>query len=188
MRVDEINGLLNEQIQQRIKEVKEKIHNMYLANANIYDAKLLSVIEDIFKEWKECRGNADIFYIDIWSTRLSVVTNTYEYTIRVYDEGYYYDNEYVEYIWASDLNAQFIEEDKLWFTREINTKLIRAKKYDVKDFLYKYIYETYIKPMPKELGCIEAKVAELKKLYGMDSDLIISYGEMMEKSEIEMKC
>ena len=161
---------------------------MYKANADKYDEKLLSMFEEIFIFWKKYRGDIDICYIDIWSTRLSVITNTYEYTIRVYDEGYYYDNEYVEHTWTSELNTKFIEEDKIWLTREINTKLIRAKKYDIKDFLHQYIYETYIKPIPKELGSIETKILELKDRYGMESEIIISYGEMMENLEIEMKC
>ena len=80
------------------------------------------------------------------------------------------------------------QQKKRMFLKEKEMGFSSEDKYDVKDFLHQYIYETYIKPIPKELASIREKVSELKNMYSMASNLIISYGEMMGKSEIEMKC
>ena len=90
--------------------------------------------------------------------QLSVLTETYEYTIRGYDESYYGDEKYIEEIWKSPLNEKLIVEDKQRFEKEIMSKLIRAKKYDVKDFLNEYIYTTYMKPIPLELHGLEKRI------------------------------
>ena len=182
MRVEEIKQLLLNEITDSKESVLCKKRVAYEKNEDIYVESLIEVLENLFKRWELERQGKELKYIDIWSLKLSVLTETYEYTIRCYDESYYYDDMYIEETWKSSLNEKFIGEEKQRFEKEIMSKLIRAKKYDVKDFLNEYIYNTNIKPIPLELHGLEKRIDQLEK-YANEigtSSIHLEYGEMME--------
>ena len=191
MRVEEIKKLLSREIEVRKEGALRKKIMVYEEDEEKYVGSFIEVIKKVLERWSKERQGEMPWYIDIWSMKMSVLTETYEYTIRGYDKSYYYDDKYIEEVWVSSLNKGIIEDDKSWFESEIMSKLIRAKRYDVKDFLNEYIYETYIKPVPLELYGAKERMEELKeyvKKLGIES-IKVRYGEMMEQTiyEIEIK-
>lgn len=184
MRVEEIKQLLSKEIAESKENTFCQKRVTYEKNEDIYVESLIEVLKNLFKRWATERQDKELRYIDIWSMQLSVLTETYEYTIRGYDESYYGDDKYIEEIWKSSLNEKLIAEDKQRFEKEIMSKLIRAKKYDVKDFLNEYIYTTYMKPIPLELHGLEKRMDQLQK-YANEigtGNIRLEYGEMMEQS------
>lgn len=99
------------------------------------------------------------------------------------DEYGYQDREMVEVYYVPQYLPELIDSDKEYFTKLIMSKVIRAKKYEVKDFLRKYLWDTYIKPIPPEIA--EA-LERLNMINGYDEietadEVEASYGEMLER-------
>ncbi len=113
-------------------------------------------------------------YVQVNCLRASLETAAYEYLIRLMDEYGYQDRKMVEVYYVPHYLSELIDADKEYFTKLIMSKVIRAKKYEVKDFLRKYLWDTYIKPIPTEIA---------NTLSNMDA--LDVYDEIVKADEIE---
>lgn len=189
MRAEEIRKAIETENPQRLIKCQKQMQEKYYSNKEEYISAFTETMDKMFEKCleKQEKGKDCTKYIDIWSTRLSVATGDYKYIIRLYDASYYYDKEYIEVKWYPTYRKEFIEADKIYYEKYIMSKIIQAKKYDVKDFLREYLYENYIKPMPEEIVESMERIGLLESFLKMKKDNIvrISYGEMMEKNKWE---
>lgn len=124
-------------------------------------------------------------YIYVNCLKTSLETETYEYIIRVMDESEYADPKMVEAYYVPRYLKEYIEADKAYFTRLIMSKVIRAKKYEVKDFLREYLWDTYLKSIPQEIHTVLSEVDKSETFIHVNKaeEVIVGYGEMIERVE-----
>lgn len=188
MRDEEIKQKIKEETAQREKEIKRILEEKYEKNRERYINQFKGVIEDALnisndKINESIKGPVKYIYINC--LRTSIETETYNYVIRVMDEKKYSDKEVVEKIYTPEYMTEYINQDKKYFEKLIMDKIIRAKKYEVKDFMRDYIWETYIHPIPKEIKefCQEIEKMEVYKKIPHEKEVMVNYGEVLERIE-----
>lgn len=190
-RTEEIKKTIAQETQERQRKSLDMMLEQYNKNQEIYIDNFVKVMDNLFKECVEeqKRGRIKTGYIDIWSMRLSVENGSYEYPVRLYAEGYYHDKNFIEKKWNPGYMEEFIKADILYFEKLIMLKIIRAKKYEVKDFLREYIYETYIKPVPEVIKDRTERLQYLESFQSMEKaeEIPMYYGEMMEEAQWEFR-
>lgn len=188
MRDEEIKEKIKEETAQRGKEIKQILEEKYEKNRERYINQFKGVIEEALNvsndKINESR-KGPVKYIYINCLRTSIETETYNYVIRVMDEKKYSDKEIVEKIYTPEYMTEYINQDKKYFEKLIMDKIIRAKKYEVKDFMRDYIWETYIHPIPKEIKevCQEIDKMEVYKKISHEKEVMVNYGEVLERIE-----
>lgn len=186
MRTQEILNQFQTEIEERQKRANQLITEIHQKNAEQYEKNFCKVLQQAFTKFVEHQQNdieKKMKYVQVNCLRASLETATYEYLIRVMDEYGYQDREMVEVYYVPQYLPELIDSDKEYFTKLIMSKVIRAKKYEVKDFLRKYLWDTYIKPLPPEIAKI---LPRLDRVLGYDgiikaNEVEVSYGEMLER-------
>ena len=188
MRDEEIKQIIEEDVKNRITEVKQLIEKRYLEEADKHKLRFRAILEEALNEAETKRSKSEkgpFKYIYINCLRTSIETETYSYIIRIMDERKYSDRAIVERSYTPEYLLDLIGSDKEYFEKLIMRKVIRAKKYEVKDFLREYIWDTYIHPIPKE---IEEVLSELNKMeiyekVAHEEKVRANYGEVLERLE-----
>lgn len=192
MREEEIRKLLFEEIKELQLKSQEKVRNEYEKNKGIYISSYLEAVDSLLKKVKKLQDKeklGSIEYIWINCIRASVETGSYKYAIKAYDEEIYYDTDEGDIRYVSEYKKNYIEEDKKYLEKLVLEKVIRAKKYEIRDLQKWYIWNTYIKQMPKEMEDAIERIKELEsyKEIKKHEEVIMRYGEMLEYPEREYK-
>ena len=121
----------------------------------------------------------DLTYICVNYLRTSVENGTGEYLIKLYDDTYYYDEYEVEGNYRADYRQTAWKAD----TEFIMSNVIRAKKYEVKDFLREYLFDTYVKLMPEVVEDSIERIRELESYQQVRKgrEVILYYREFYGK-------
>ncbi|MBQ2982998.1 MAG: hypothetical protein IJD58_12915 [Lachnospiraceae bacterium] len=186
MREEEINEKLKEEKISRAERARQLISSKYLEQEKTYVDDFLKIMQELLCEFLSSQKNNEgrkLKYIQVKCLRTSVVDESYRYNICLRDEKGYKDTCIIERYYTPLYIKPLIEEDKFYFEKEIMKRIIRAKKYDVKDFLRPYIWDTYMKPIPSE---IEENIINIGKIdvyqkILKSEEVIVSYGELLEK-------
>ena len=189
MREQEIWERFQNEIEERQKRANQLIKNIYQKNGEQYEKKFCKVLQQAFAKFIE-NQQSDIEkkmkYIQVNCLRVSLETETYEYLVRVMDEYAYQDTKMVEGYYVPPYLMELISADKEYFEKLIMSKFIRAKKYEVKDFLRKYLWDTYIRPIPIEITNTLSKI-NILAIYDEISkadEIEVSYGELLERYDV----
>lgn len=190
MRDDEIKEVIKEETDRRIKEVKQLLDSKYKENSQRYIEDFKNVLEraltETFNKQKKTdigqvlKGSLKYIYVNCMRTRIE--TGEYSYVIRLLDKREFRDNEMVEESYTPKYIKELIEADKEYFEKLIMKKVIRAKKYEVKDFMREYIWNVYIKPIPREMQEVLSSIEDLegyKKIEKVE-EVRVGYGEFLE--------
>ena len=186
MREQEIWERFQTEIEKRQKRASQLITEIYQKNAEQYENHFCEILMQAFikfAEYQQVDSEKKMKYVQVNCLRTSLETATYEYLIRVMDEYGYQDRKMVEVYYVPQYLLELIDADKEYFTNLIMSKVIRAKKYEVKDFLRKYLWDTYIKPIPIEIANTLSKMDVLNaydEIVKAD-EVEASYGEMLEQ-------
>lgn len=198
MREEEIKNAIEEEIMCRRKQSIEKAREKYEQDKDMYIEKFVETIDGMFKKSialqgadsgeeipnpEERKSKGKLTYIYINYVRSSIENGSCEYLIRMYDENIYYDTFEVEERFTTEYRLPIIKEDIEYFHKLIMKRILRAKKYEIKDFLWEYIEETYLKQIPEE---IEDSIEKIKSLESYaqvqkDKNIAIYYGELMNQ-------
>ena len=89
--------------------------------------------------------------------------------------------------YVSEYQLPMIADDKKYIESIMMKKIIRAKKYEVKDLQKWYEWNTYMKEMPREMEDAIERIPDLKSYQDMkkEVDVKVCYGEMLEIQEKE---
>ena len=189
MRTEEIRREMQEEMTQM------QIH-AWQETAEAYEAEMEEYSEEYIREMDrlmcECiksqnrdgrRRKGKLKYIFIDYMRSSVEDGTGEYIIRLCDVNSYADSNKIEGVITAGYRREQQEKDTEHLTKEVMRRIIRAKKYEVKDLLREYIFETYIKPIPEAVQRASGRIEELESYINVkkDSELAVYYGEMNER-------
>lgn len=188
MRDDEIKQIIEEDVKNRIVEVKRRIEERYLEEADKYKLRFRAVLEEALNEAESKRSKmkkGPFKYIYINCLRTSIETETYSYVIRIMDERKYSDRAIVEKSYTPEYLLDLVSSDKEYFEKLIMRNVIRAKKYEVKDFLRDYIWNVYIHPIPKEIKEVlsELNKMEIYEKVVHEDKVRANYGEVLESLE-----
>lgn len=195
MREDEIKETIREETDRRIKEVKQLLDSKYKENTQRYIEDFKNVLEraltEMFNRQKKIdvgqvlKGSLKYIYANCMRTRIE--TGEYSYVIRLLDKREFRDNEMVEESYTPKYIKELIETDKEYFEKLIMKKVIRAKKYEVKDFMREYIWNVYIKPIPREMQEVLSRIDDLEGYNKIEKEkeVRVGYGEFLEKLDEE---
>lgn len=186
MRQQEIWEHLQKEIDERQERAKQLISEIHQKNGAAYEKNFSEALVKAFTKFSEHQQNdaeKKMKYIQINCLRTALETETYEYLIRIMDEYGYMDVKMVEIYYIPQYLPELIDTDKEYFTKLIMGNVIRAKKYEIKDFLRKYLWNTYIKPAPPEIA---KTLPRLDMINGYDvivkaDEVEAGYGEILEK-------
>lgn len=192
MREEEIKEIIKEETEERIQEIKELLKSQYEKNNERYILNFKEVVKKGLCEAEKRRKEnkkGEIKYIYVNCLRTSIETKEYEYLIRIMDEEQYTDTEVVEVTYVPEYIPELIKKDEEYFEKLIMKKVIRAKKYEVKDFLREYIWKIYIKPIPEEIKYVLSNMNELEEFNIVEHSekIRVSYGELFERMEYNWK-
>ncbi|MBD5135759.1 MAG: hypothetical protein HDT39_07340 [Lachnospiraceae bacterium] len=187
MREEEIKKELEEEIKERKQTAMERSSEEYKREKERYIEEFVTIIDVMFKKCIDLqkmdgKGKGGIRYIYISYMRSPMEAGSYEYVIRMHDDTYHYDTFEVESRFTAEHRIPSMKEDAEYFNRLIMGKIIRSKKYEVKDFLREYMEEVYVKPMPEQVEDSIERIKELES-YGTvkkDESMSIYYGEMTD--------
>ena len=170
MREDEIKETIREETDRRIKEVKQLLDSKYKENTQRYIEDFKNVLEraltEMFNRQKKIdvgqvlKGSLKYIYANCMRTRIE--TGEYSYVIRLLDKREFRDNEMVEESYTPKYIKELIETDKEYFEKLIRKKVIRVKKYEIKDFMREYIWNVYIKPISREMQEVLSRIDDLE--------------------------
>ena len=187
MREEEIKKELEEEIKERKQIAMKRIREEYGGEKERYIEEFVTIIDGMLKKCiylqnTDGEGKGGIRYIYISYMRSSMEAGLYEYVVRMHDDTYHYDTFEVEDRFTAEHRIPSMKEDAEYFSRLIMSRIIRAKKYEVKDFLREYMEEVYVRPMPEQ---IEDSIERIKGLesYGIvkkDESMSVYYGEMAD--------
>lgn len=186
MREEEINEIMNSEKEVRVDYAKQLVETRYYERKEKYVKDFLDFMQDLLRKFMDVqKQNVDrkLKYIYIKSLRTSVVDESYRYNVCLMDENGYMDTCAIDGYYTPLYLKNIIDEDKIYFEKEIMKKIIRAKKYEVKDFLKPYIWDTYIKLIPREIEEVISKIDDIS-IYNdivRSDEVIVSYGEVLEK-------
>ena len=195
MREDEIKETIREETDRRIKEVKQLLDSKYKENTQRYIEDFKNVLEraltEMFNRQKKIdvgqvlKGSLKYIYANCMRTRIE--TGEYSYVIRLLDKREFRDNEMVEESYTPKYIKELIETDKEYFEKLIMKKVIRAKKYEVKDFMREYIWNVYIKPIPREMQEVLSRIDDLEGYNKIEKEkeVRVGYGEFLEELDEE---
>lgn len=195
MREDEIKETIREETDRRIKEVKQLLDSKYKENTQRYIEDFKNVLEraltERFDKQKKTdagqvlKGSLKYIYANCMRTRIE--TGEYSYVIRLLDKREFRDNEMVEESYTPKYIKELIETDKEYFEKLIMKKVIRAKKYEVKDFMREYIWNVYIKPIPREMQEVLSRIDDLEGYNKIEKEkeVRVGYGEFLEALDEE---
>lgn len=186
MRQQEIWERFQKEIDERQVRAKQLISEMHQKNGIAYEKNFSEILVQAFTKFSEYQQSDDekkMKYIQVNCLRVALETETYEYLIRIMDEYGYIDVKMVEIYYIPQYLPQLIATDKEYFTKLIMSKVIRAKRYEIKDFLREYLWNTYIKHAPPEIA---KTLPQLDMVNGYDrivktDEVEASYGEIFEK-------
>ena len=195
MRDEEIREILQEELLSRAENSKQKIQEEYEKNREKYILSFLNSLDKLFvkckfmQEQKSGDKNSlgNINYIWINCMRASVETESYKYVLRAYDETMFLCEAAAFEEYVSEYQLPMIADDKKYIESIMMKKIIRAKKYEVKDLQKWYEWNTYMKEMPREMEDAIERIPDLKSYQDMkkEVDVKVCYGEMLEIQEKE---
>lgn len=194
MREEIIRKELDKYIEERQKIASEQMQEEYLNDREKYIRKYVNLIDGMLKKCmvlqsgeKEdnVQSKGRIKYICVSYMRTGVETGDGEYLIRIYDDTYYHDINEVEGRYKAEYRRRAWKEDKEYFEKLIMSKFIRAKKFEIKDFLRRYMFETYMRPIPEVIEDSVDRVRELESYSKVrkDKKLSLYYRELYEETE-----
>ncbi len=107
--------------------------------------------------------------------------DSHEYEVRLYDDLFYLDEISVEEMYKVEYRKKQKIEDSEYFEKLIFKRVIRAKKYEIKDFLRGYVQGIYCEPIPYEILDSLKKISELEsyKKIQKSETIYLQYGELM---------
>ena len=186
MREQEIREQFQQETTQRAEQAHDTLKALYQRNNAAYQKDFQQVLEAALREYQNRQGadsDKKLKYIYVNCLRTSLEMETYEYIIRIMDESEYADRKMVEAYYVPKYLKKYIEADKAYFTRLIMSKVIRAKKYEVKDFLREYLWNTYLKPIPQEIYTVLSELDKSETFIHANTaeEVIVGYGEMLER-------
>ena len=195
MREDEIKETIREETDRRIKEVKQLLDSKYKENTQRYIEDFKNVLEraltEMFNRQKKIdvgqvlKGSLKYIYANCMRTRIE--TGEYSYVIRLLDKREFRDNEMVEESYTPKYIKELIETDKEYFEKLIRKKVIRVKKYEIKDFMREYIWNVYIKPISREMQEVLSRIDDLEGYNKIEKEkeVRVGYGEFLEELDEE---
>ncbi len=200
MRDEEITKAIEKEIMERKELAFRKNKEAYDMHKEKYVNAFVSHIDNLFKKYLKLQNveeaqnmpkgeprkhKGKLNFICISYLRTSMEDESYEYVVRAYDDFYYLDKIEVEEWYPLEYRRKQLMEDRKYFEKLIFSRIIRVKKYEIKDFLRKYVQEVYCKPLPEEIVDSLEKIQELesyKKIQKCET-VIVQYGELMDKVE-----
>lgn len=194
MREEIIRKELDKYIEERQNIASEQMEEEYMKDREKHINEYVNLMDGLFKECTEMQqcvgkdnesGKGRIKYICVSYLRAGVETDTGEYLIRIYDDRYYHDEHEVEGRYMAEYRHTAWKADREYFEKLIMSKFIRAKKYEVKDFLREYLYETYVMQMPEVIEDSVDRVRELESYRNVkkDKELALYYRELYGETE-----
>lgn len=186
MRNQEIWKQFEKEILNRREETRLTLNKIYKSNGEEFRKgfqKSLTEALRKFEKRQESDKSIKVKYIYVHSLRTELETQTYQYIIRIMDERQYGDGCAAEVYYVPRYIKEYIDADREYFSKLIMSRVIRAKKYEVKDFLRKYLWETYIKPIPSEIYDILENIETLEAYTdaSRSDEVIAGYGEILER-------
>ncbi len=185
MREEEIKESLQEEEEVRKALAGQQKAELWAKNRkqyiNAFQKSLEAALQQFQSNQKKESGKR-LKFIYVHCLRTSLEMGTYEYIIRVMDENGFADLDLAEEYYVSQYLKELIEGDKEYFTKLIMKTVIRAKKYEVKDYLRDYIWDTYMKPIPAEIEEVLSKLEELELYQYVEKaeTVVVGYGEVLE--------
>lgn len=203
MREESIRKAIEKDTKERKKTAAEQMEEEYMKEREKYIREYVKLMDGLLKEcislqnpegaekMKKEKGRqykGRLKYIFISYMRSGLEDGTGEYLIRLYDDICYHDEHDVEGRFKADYRIKNQKTDEEYFTKRILSEVIRAKRYEVKDFLREYLLDTYVKPMPE---VVWDSIEEVRKLNSYrevekDRELAIYYGELYGKYECKI--
>ena len=189
MREQQIEEQFRKETEERQERARHLINETYQKAGEIYKKDFILIFEKalkMFAEYQKEDKEKKLKYIYVNCLRTRMETSTYEYLIRIMDEYGYADKKIVDLYYVPQYLQELINDDKEYFTKLIMSKVIRAKKYEVKDFLRRYIWDTYIKPIPQEIAEVISMTDMLEGYKNIEKsyEVEVAYGEMLEKYDV----
>ena len=194
MREESIRKVLERDKEKRQEIAQEQMEEEYIKERERYISEYVNLIDGLLKEcivMQSCEGEDKLSgkgrlkYICVSYLRTGVETGTGEYLIRLHDDSYYHDVHEVEGRYTAEYRSKAWKADEEYFDKLIMSKFIRAKKYEVKDFLREYLFETYVMPMPEviEDSLDRIKALDSYRKVKKDKKLALYYRELYGETE-----
>ncbi len=202
MRDEEIKKTLEREVIERQGLAHQKIKEAYNMHKEKYVNAFVNLMDNLFKKYlslqnveeaertpedEERKYKGKLKLICISFLRTSMEVESYEYLVRAYDDLDYLDNIEVEEWYRVEYRHEQKVEDSKYFEKLIFNRIIRAKKYEIKDFLREYVQEVYCKPLPEEILDGLEKIQELESYKQIQKfeTVTLQYGELMDKTKKE---
>lgn len=178
---DYIMGMLGE----RFEISSELLLKEYIKNKDIIDNEYLQVFNDLFlrciamqKEGKKEK----IAVISIFYLRYSILTESYDIQLNLYDENFYLDNNNIYSLWKSPFFMKYYVDDIEFLKREAKHNIVGFNYEKLQDIRMEYgeVYGVLLEKYCREKV---TDIITLPSYEGMDKSehTIITFGNYMDK-------
>lgn len=188
MRDQEIRQQIQSETIIRLELAEKNKKETYEKNSGQYRQEFRQALCSALREYHEKHKpikDSRMKYIYINCLRSSLEVESCEYLIQIMDESKYRDPMLVEHYYIPRYLKPLVDVDKEYFFRLIMSKVICAKKYEVKNFLRKYLWDTYLRPIPQEIKEVMQetdRLAEYEVIHKAE-EVLAGYGEMLEEED-----
>jgi hypothetical protein len=148
--------------------------------------ELTGVFDELLKRGIELQRKLEkgkMGFISIFFLRSSIITESYEIMISMYEKGYYFDRKPLSISWKPMFIMKYFIDDMKYFEKAIKSKIIRVQKSEINKVKMHYC-EDYFQVIKEFFLNYIDEITSLNSFKELEKeeDIKITLGEFMDQN------